>query len=254
MARRNRPVSAPVGMTRPRKQVKFLIPSESRSPICLTPILGTPSPAWSQTSLPSTGGPRTPPIHTVPLPPYAFPPMKENPVAPRFPRPRLSLEMQTSVPPSLYSYLAYPQVRLDIAFPPPPYRSRIPSYLVTSATNPPSQVMTVVVPGLPWSIIVKPRTSFPFVTVLDILDALHTSLRKPIKQVEFDAVSHQYRKFIAAAWHGRLDKMSPSDARAEWARGVRRIDFLLGNTCIQRFGYHGISDRRGLVWLAHFGT
>jgi hypothetical protein len=63
-----------------------------------------------------------------------------------------------------------------------------------AATHPPAKVMKIVAAGLPWSITVEPTTtSLPFVTVLDVLHALYTSLHKPIKQAEFDAVSKSYR-------------------------------------------------------------
>ena len=116
--------------------------------------------------------------------------------------------------------------------------------------------MKVVTPGLPWSITVEPTTtSSPFVTVLDVLHALYASLHKPIKQAEFDALSHSYRDMISGAWHNRLDRIPfPSDAKAERARGVRRMDFLLGKTCVKRLRYLSISDKGEVTWLVDFGT
>lgn len=125
-----------------------------------------------------------------------------------------------------------------------------------AATHPPTKVMKLVAAGLPWSVTVESTTtSSPFVTVLDVLHALYTSLHKPIKQAEFDAVSKSHRDFISKAWHNRLDKIPfPSEVKAERTRGVRRMDFLLGNTCIKRLRYLSISGQGEVTWLVDFGT
>jgi len=116
--------------------------------------------------------------------------------------------------------------------------------------------MKIVAHGLPWSITVEPTTTpSPFVTVLDVLHALYTSLHKPIKQAEFDAISKSYRDLISGAWHRRLDKIAfPSDAKTERARGVRRMDFLLGKTCVKHLRYLNISSQGEVTWLVDFGT
>jgi len=257
MARHSKPISTPVEQTRPKKQVKFLIPSESPLPISLSPDPNTPSPAYSQTSLPSTNGPLTPPILNVP--PHAFSPVKNSPVVPLKNNPHFVPATPTSpAPPSLHDLLANPQgVRLDIAFPPHPDRLRIHyPHLSMAATHPPAKVMKVVTPGLPWSITVEPTTtSSPFVTVLDVLHALYTSLHKPINQAEFEAVSHSFRDLISKAWHHRLDKIPfPSDLKTERARGVRRMDFLLGKTCVKQLRYLSASRQGEVTWLVDFGT
>lgn len=259
MARHSKPITTPVEQAKPKKQVKFFIPSESPLPISLSPVPSTPSPAYSESSLPSTTGPFTPPTPTVPLPPHAFSPVKKSPVVPHHNSPHfLSATPASPAPPSLHDLLADPQgARLDIAFPPHPDRLRIHySHLSMAATHPQAKVMKIVTPGLPWCITIEPTaTSSPFVTVLDVLHALYTSLHKPIKQAEFDAVSHSYRDSISKAWHRRLDNIPfPSDAKAEKARGVRRMDFLLGKTCIKRLRYLSVSGKREVTWLVDFGT
>lgn len=258
MARQTKPISAPVEQTKPKKQVKFLIPSESPLPISLSPVPLTPSPAYSQSSLPSTAGPFTPPTPNVLLPPHAFSPIKKSPVVPHHTSPRFVSAPPTATPPSLHDLLANPQdARLDIAFPPHPDLLHIHhSHLSMAATHPPAKVMRIVATGLPWSITVEPTTtSSPFVTILDVLHALYTSLHKPIKQAEFDAVSKSFRDSISSAWHHRLDKIPfPSDAKAERARGVRRVDFLLGKTCVKRLRYVSISGSGEVTWMVDFGT
>ena len=124
------------------------------------------------------------------------------------------------------------------------------------ATHPPAKVMKVIAAGLPWSITVEPTTtSSPFVTVLDVLHALYASLHKPIKQAEFDAVSQSYRDLISKAWHHRLDRISSrSDEKVERARGVRRMDFLLGKSCIKRLRYLNASGPGEVTWMVDFGT
>jgi hypothetical protein len=251
MARHSKPVSALVEQTKPKKHVKFFIPSESPLPISLSPVPNTPSPAYSQSSLPSTTGPFTPPTPNV-LPPHAFSPVKKSPVVPHF----VAGTPTSPAPPSLHDLLADPQgVRLDIAWPPHPDSVRVHhSHLSMAATHPPAKVMKMVTPGLPWSITVEP-TSAPFVTVMDVLHALYTSLHKPIKQAEFDAVSHSYRDLVSKSWHYRLDAIPyPSEAKAEKARGVRRMDFLLGKTSIKRLRYLSVSNKGEVTWLVDFGT
>ena len=251
MARQTKPICTPLEQTKPKKQVKFFIPSESPLPISLSPVPDTPSPAYSQTSLPSSAGIYTPPTPTVPLPPHAFSPVIPHKNGPHF--------VPTSpAPPSLHDLLADPHgVRLDIAFPPHPEWLRIRhSHLAMAATHPPAKVMKIVAAGLPWCTIVEPTTtSSPFVTVLDVLHALYTNLHKPIKQAEFDAVSHSYRDSISKAWHHRLDKIpSHSDKKVEKGRGVRRMDFLLGKTCVKRLRYLSISSKGEVTWLVDMGT
>lgn len=254
MARQTKPISTPVEQAKPKKQVKFFIPSESPLPIPLTPPPNTPSPSYSQSSLPSTTGPYTPPTPNKLLPPHAFSPVNKSPVIPHF----VPTTPTSPAPPSLHDLLANPQgARLDVAFPPHPDRLRIhQSHLSMAATHPPAKVMKVVAAGLPWCITVEPTTtSSPFVTVLDVLHALYASLHKPIKQAEFDAVSQSYRDMISKAWHRRLDKIpSRSDEKAERARGVRRMDFLLGKSCIKRLRYLSISGPGEVTWIVDFGT
>jgi len=116
--------------------------------------------------------------------------------------------------------------------------------------------MKIAAARLPWTFTVEPTaTSSPFVTILDVLHTLYTSLHKPIKQAEFDAVSKSYRVSISKAWCNRLDEISsPPDMKAERARGVRRMDYLLGKTCIKRLRYLSISGRGVVTWLVDFGT
>lgn len=124
------------------------------------------------------------------------------------------------------------------------------------ATHPPAKVMKIVATGLSWSITVEPiTTTSPFVTVLDVLHVLYTSLHKPINQAEFDAVSQSYRDLISKAWHHRMDKISSSsDRKTEKTRGVRRMDYLLGKTCIKRLRYFNASGQGEVTWLVDFGT
>ena len=125
-----------------------------------------------------------------------------------------------------------------------------------AATHPPTKIMKIVAPGLPWIITAEPvTTSSPFVTVLDVLHALYTSLHKPIKQAEFDAVSHSHRDLISKSWHHRLDRIPyPSDVKTERARGVRRMDFLLGRSRVKRLRYLNVSGEGEVTWLVDFGT
>ncbi|KAF9780171.1 hypothetical protein BJ322DRAFT_1024020 [Thelephora terrestris] len=258
MARHSKPITTPVEQTKPKKHVKFLIPSESPLPISLSPVPDTPSPAYSQSSLASTAGPFTPSTPNAPLPPHAFSPVKKNPVVPHHAVRHFAPPTPTSAPPNLHDLLASPGgICLDVAFPPHPDRLHIHhTHLSMPATHPPTKIMKIVAEGLPWSITVEPTTtSSPFVTVLDVLHALYTSLHRPVKQAEFDANSKSHRDLISKAWHRRLEKIPfPSDAKTERARGVRRVDFLLRKTCIKQLKYLNISGQGEVTWLVDFGT
>jgi len=215
-----------------RGNVRFLTPGDAPSPLH---------------DLPAT--PQSVHLDVAP-PPHSLHDLLANP---QDVRPDVALS-----PPSLHDLLASPQgSRLDVAFPPHPDRLRIhQSHLSMAATHPPVELMKIVVAGLPWAFTVEPTaTSSPFVTVLDVLHTLYTGLHKPIKQAEFVAVSKSYRDSISVGWYNRLDKISsPSDMKAERARGVRRIDYLLGKTCIKRLRYLNISGQGVVTWLVDFGT
>jgi hypothetical protein len=95
--------------------------------------------------------------------------------------------------------------------------------------------MTILSPYLSWSIKVTPtgysrsRDSY-YVTVWDVLSAVHSSLRKSVHQAEYDRLGRgsPYENRVRKAYHGRYT-MYPHHSSAyqeEKMGGVRRVDFL----------------------------
>jgi hypothetical protein len=231
---------------KPKKQVAFLIPNESRKPIPLSPLKDIPSPSYSQLSLPSSVSVWTPPSSS--LPPHAFSPVQPIPVA----------RSPTINAPSIHDLLSSPLgVNLDISRPPHPNVLHVhTTHLTQYATYPPVRSLKLVSAGLPWVTTVEPTTSsIQYVTVLDVLHALYANLHKRVKQAEFDASERSYRDSITAAWFARLDRIQhDSDRIKEEQKGVRRVDFLLGRTRVKGLRFSNASAKGETSWVVDFGT
>lgn len=235
--------------TKPKKHVTFLLPSSTR-PIALSPLPPTPSPSYSQSSLPSTSSLWTPPsatYHLLPshIPPHAFSPIHQS-----------AIVLPPAVP-SVHDLLSSPHgVRLDVAYPPHPDVICVhPTHLDQFATSPPMHTMKLTAHGLPWAIRVEPSESFPCVTVGDVLYALYTSLHMHVKKDEWETNTKAVQDSVSVAWHGRLDRISNyADRLREGQKGVRRIDFLLGRTCVRGLRFARMSSKGETNWVVDFGT
>lgn len=105
----------------------------------------------------------------------------------------------------------------------------IPSDILTAAaTSPPLRVFKIT-SGLfhskNWDIEVHNQYG---VTISDILNGMYHSLRHRITKKEWAGLSHQQQAFTADAFY--LRARSHPYPQHEHAQGVRRIDWLLGNT------------------------
>lgn len=110
-------------------------------------------------------------------------------------------------------------------------------------------------PGLPWAIRVKPSPAFPYVTVGDVLYELYNNLHSTVKKDEWEMNSKAVQDSVSGAWHYRLDGISNyADRLKEGSRGVRRIDFLLGHTCVRGLRFSHISSKGEPIWVVDFGT
>lgn len=134
---------------------------------------------------------------------------------------------------------SHPDLLFDVRNPPTSARasrhSITPNELNEPATAPPVPSMTILSPYLSWSIKVTPtgysrsRDSY-YVTVWDVLSAVHSSLRKSVHQAEYDRLGRgsPYENRVRKAYHGRYT-MYPHHSSAyqeEKMGGVRRVDFL----------------------------
>jgi hypothetical protein len=84
---------------------------------------------------------------------------------------------------------------------------------------------------LPWSTRVEAETPGDVVTIFDVLQTLHTALRTPISKFEWNGLSVYTQNSVSAAFYHRLGGIRDHSSREkQLKKGVRRLDFLLGNT------------------------
>ncbi|KAF9449809.1 hypothetical protein P691DRAFT_811875 [Macrolepiota fuliginosa MF-IS2] len=111
-------------------------------------------------------------------------------------------------------------------------RTITPDEFNEAATYPPIPSMTIRHDYLPWSIRVTP-TGYsrsrrePYVTVWDILKAIHSSLWTTITPGEFDALGtgSEYQRRVTRAYETRY--RSSHTSYEEKMGGVRRVDYLV---------------------------
>ena len=103
------------------------------------------------------------------------------------------------------------------------------SLLSEQATYPASPSITLITEALPWSITVTAKSAF--VTVYDVLQALHSSLRLQVTKTEWASLSRASQDVIAASFHKRAGGFANRLKREkQLGKGVRRLDFLVGRT------------------------
>jgi len=122
------------------------------------------------------------------------------------------------------------------------------SLLSEQATYPASPSITLLTEALPWSITVTAKSSF--VTVYDVLQALHSSLRLQVTKVEWASLSRASQDVIAASFHKRVDGFTDRLKREkQLGKGVRRLDFLVGRTRL--YGIRPFGEQPG-VFKVHW--
>lgn len=101
------------------------------------------------------------------------------------------------------------------------------------ATSPPTDFLRIVMPGLPWSIKVYPAAHGAYVTVGDVVDAVYTALRTNVRSSEFAQLSSSRNQSSATAAYQeryRRHRASPQYYDEEKRSGMKRVDFLMGQT------------------------
>lgn len=111
-----------------------------------------------------------------------------------------------------------------------------PANLAEAATTPPLPSMLLVCDNLPWKIRVTSSLPNLFVTIYDVLQAIHISLRTPVVAAEWQLCNDQEdQDAILQTFERRIRRLSSESARVEErARSVRRIDCLMGMTRLVR--------------------
>ena len=176
--------------------------------------LNTPSPTFSDFSLPSTGGPKTPPSPRRSLLPLPSGRVEIN----------RSLGFQPHHPILLFD-LSLPWEAVTTNTSPPTRLSK--AALYEPATNPPTPYLQIKCPHLPWTLEVVCKTT-NFVTIVDVLAQLYSSLRLTVSEKEFHMESRQSQREITAAFNQRVNR-DRRTAAVEERKGLKRIDSLKGD-------------------------
>ncbi|KAK7036198.1 hypothetical protein R3P38DRAFT_2910969 [Favolaschia claudopus] len=118
-----------------------------------------------------------------------------------------------------------------------------------SAVSPPQASLTIVTPHLPWSISVAASSNGHYVTVADVLQALYRSLRTNVTAPEFHALKQQkLMRRVSEAYTERYMRLHGHRGYEEEKKsGVKRVDFLMGNTKFRGLSAAGPAD----VWRLH---
>ncbi|KAF7428516.1 hypothetical protein PC9H_007740 [Pleurotus ostreatus] len=181
-------------------------------------IPATPSPTWSQFSLPSTSGPKTP----SPVSHYGLD-------SPYFTKPLPQMTVQ--IHPAL-GYSTTPHLNYDISCHPstltPAHPSLSPAILSEAATRPPLPSITLVSQYLPWKLEIKPTVGH-FVTVSDVINGMYRALRLTVSKVEYAALpSLAAQQRVTDAYSHRCARILDSSAKqVEMQKGLKRIDFFV---------------------------
>ena len=257
------------------KRVHFVDPvtNDVFFPDMLNPpvIPPTPSPTFSVYSLPSSPQPTTPSSsrsYYAPLPPFATYGIVQH-VHP-------AVAYNGRVPPLYFDVTVAPSQLADTAPQTPSKggwfskcsrpsakqspltgRSASPvnfelSLLDEPVTYPHMNSIVILSDLLPWSTRVEAPTPDDVVTIFDVLQTLHTVLRIPISKSEWNSLSAHAQESISAAFYRRLGGIRDHSSREkQLKKGVRRLDFLLGNTKL--LGIAAVPDKPG-VFTLHWGS
>lgn len=103
-------------------------------------------------------------------------------------------------------------------------------FLAEPATSPPLPSLLLVCDELPWQIEVRPSLPNLFVTVYDVLETLNWNLRSRVSNPEWMSFETQ-QEGVFAAFEERVNGIPDAQEREEQrAKSIRRIDCLMGRT------------------------
>ncbi|KAJ6516943.1 hypothetical protein C8R47DRAFT_1268746 [Mycena vitilis] len=133
---------------------------------------------------------------------------------------------------------AAPILRYDVSLSPSTvstHHPNLPSAAFSEpAVYPPQSSLSLVTPHLPWAILV-PASNGRFVTVADLLSALHRTLRANATGTEFEALrSDKLKRRVGDAYVRRCERLRGHRGyEHEKKAGLKRVDFLMGYTAFQ---------------------
>ena len=208
----------------------------------------TPSPTFSESTASSLTPPPTPQslFATAPLP---APMSRIHPaVTYRGTPPYLCFDL--AFPPSYLLAPDSPSLSSDCRTPSSSSSFESVNFLLLyePAIHPASSTITLLTEALPWSVTVTAKSTY--VTLFDVLQALHSSLRRQVTKVEWASLSRASQAVIATSFHKRVDGFSdPVKRGKQLGKGVRRLDFLVGRT--RFFGISAFGEKPG-VYKVHW--
>ncbi|EIM89293.1 uncharacterized protein STEHIDRAFT_76247 [Stereum hirsutum FP-91666 SS1] len=158
------------------------------------------------------------------------------------------------VPVTINPALASPHLVFDLSAPPNRQSLHLPaSALAAPATFPPVPSIVLQCPSLPWNITVEPSptaspNSAKFISVQDVLDALYSNMRTPVKEAEFKALAPAMGKAVSDAFEKRWRAfVNGMEREKERGKGVKRVDFLVGKTRVD--GLNKTSGTKDDSWV-----
>ena len=172
-------------------------------------FLDTPSPTFSSTSLPSSGGPRTPVSAAGSI---------------------ISGNVLAKIHPLLAITQPSPMLKYDVSQPPATIIPNVavpPHALNELATSPPIPSMVIRCSHLPWTITIVP-TNTKYVTVRDVFDGIYRSLRLAVLEAEFQCLPSAVARYsVNNAYTRRYKRLvDPKAHELEKTKGLKRVDFL----------------------------
>jgi hypothetical protein len=200
-----------------------------------SPMPSTPSPTFSELSLPESSGPITPPPikkHGSPYSCTPLPPADVTAHAGCYPAGSVSIHPALACGPAInYDMTLDPRSVTLAGKRAEGLTSRV---LAEPATYPPLASMELTVKGFPWSIRVLPYSQKPsaYVTVADVFHALSRSLRTAVTSEEYSTLlrSSRAQQEVNEAFERRYRRLAMTGNeeayRVEKLKGVKRVDFL----------------------------
>jgi len=178
----------------------------------------TPPSLYSYTSsLPSEGGPITPPPLQHFGSPHAYSPLPS---------------VQSRIHPVLGA-AHVPLVRYDLTLPSSSLQLHpsVPAHVLREpATQPPLPCMTIICAHLPWSINVTASNSKHgiYVTVIDVFEAIYRALRLGVTADEFESIrTLEEKQRVDDAYRRRYKSVGDRKGyELEKSKGLKRVDFL----------------------------
>ncbi|CAK5269008.1 unnamed protein product [Mycena citricolor] len=154
----------------------------------------------------------------------------------------------------LLEYSDTPVLSYDLSLPTSTLRTNLinlsSAALSEPATQPSQAQLTVSCAHLPWVFTLK-ASNGRYVTVMDVLNGLHTSLRANITTAEWNLLDNdRSMRAVSDAYVRRYSRLAGHRGYAEEkAGGVKRIDFLMGTNQFRGL----VMAKDGRRWILDVG-